>query len=308
MKRPVLAGTLPILHQGKVRDTYGLPPYPGFRLIHATDRVSTHNILHRRPIPKKGEVLLALTLFWEQLLHLKKGTYTHTIAFGKKIYDFLPKGASYPENFHLEALVVQRVQMFPYEFVFRARMAGSLWKDYYSQGIPNPYGLTLPRSMRLMDEFARPIFTPTDKSATDEPVGAELIQAALRREVGMLRAIYDCMRDHALAQGIDIVDTKLEAGRCNGRMTLADEWGTPDSSRFVEASSITPGEEPLWLDKQFLRQEAERTWSMSVEGKRFPLWFSDQAIEETVKRYHEIVERLTGQSLHDLQKSLGMTA
>ncbi len=304
MKKPLLENSLVCIHQGKVRDTYGLPKYPGLRLIHITDRVSTHNVSHESFIPKKGEVLLAITLFWEQLLQLHKGTFTHTVAFGKRIYDYLPSG-TYPSSLPLEAIVVREVQMFPYEFIFRGRMAGSLWKDYYSQGKPNPYGLVLPEGMDLMDEFPQPIFTPTDKSATDDPVRPDQLLGLSRSDSEVLRDIYAFMRAYALKQGIDIIDTKLEAGLFEGRRTLADEWGTPDSSRFVDANSIATGEEPRWLDKEFLRQEAEAAWKDAGRGK-FPLHFSPQAVEETVSRYHEIVERLTGFSLRNLQIELGM--
>lgn len=305
MKKALLDGTLSCIHQGKVRDTYALPEYPTLRFIHVTDRVSTHNVSHKSLIPSKGEVLLAITLFWERLLRREKGTFTHTVAFGPKIYDYLPQ-AHYPADLHLQAIVVRSVQMFPYEFVYRSRMAGSLWKDFYSQGKANPYGLTLPEGMDLMDEFPQAVFTPTDKSATDDPVAQNKLIGITRSDWQRLRDIYTFMRCYALKQGIDIIDTKLEAGLFQGRRTLADEWGTPDSSRFVDAASVIRGQEPRWLDKEFLRQEAEAIWKSSERGK-FSLHFSEQAVTETVSRYHEIVERLTGLALRNLQVDLGMT-
>lgn len=302
MKKPVLGHILPCIHQGKVRDTYGLPGFPEYRVIHVTDRISTHNILHESLVPQKGEILLAITLFWEDFLP----HHTHTIAFGKKIYDFLPKGASYPNDLHLRAIVVQEVQMFPYEFIFRGRMAGSLWSDYYSKGLPNPYDLKLPEGMQLMDNFPQPVFTPTEKSATDDPVSKKNLVGVTTGDTKILLDIYQRMRKYALSRGIDIIDTKLEAGLHNGRRTLADEWGTPDSSRFVDAESIKRGEEPLWLDKQFLREEAMGAWKQNG-GVKCPLHFSQAALTEATSRYHTIVERLTGKSLPQLQQDLGMS-
>lgn len=202
--------------------------------------------------------------------------------------------------------MVQTVRMFPYEFIYRGRMAGSLYKDYYSQRKANPYGVKLPEGMQLMDEFPQPIFTPTDKSETDEPIDPKTMKDLKRSDITVPQGIYTFMRSYALKRGIDIIDTKLELGLHDGRRTLADEWGTPDSSRFVDATSIMRGEEPRWLDKQFLRDEAEMIWKQEGRGK-FPLVFSSQAIQETVGRYHEVVERLTSQSLSVLQDSLGLT-
>jgi phosphoribosylaminoimidazole-succinocarboxamide synthase len=253
-------------------------------------------------VPKKGEILLAITLFWEDLLP----HYTHTIAFGRKIYDFLPKGGNYPHDLHLQAIVVQEVKMFPYEFIFRGRMAGSLWSEYYNKGLPNPYGLQLPQDMQLMDDFPQPIFTPTEKSATDDPLAEKDLVGVQRGDIKMLRDIYQRMRKHALSRGIDIIDTKLEVGLHDGRRTLADEWGTPDSSRFVDVESIKRGEEPLWFDKQFLREEAVAAWKQNG-GNKCPLHFSPAALTEATSRYHTILERLAGESLSQLQQDLGIS-
>jgi phosphoribosylaminoimidazole-succinocarboxamide synthase len=305
MNNQFLTGLL-CIHSGKVRDTYSLPGFPGKRLIVVTNRISTHNVLHLSLIPEKGQVLLALTLFWERYLKRKMGIKTHTVAFGKEIYKYLPRNIDYPDDLHLYAIVAEDIKMFPYEFIYRGRMAGSLWKDFYSQGIDNPYGLILPKGMRLMDEFAQPIFTPTDKSATDEPVLSNTLSINQRGDVRVLCNIYISIRAFARGQGIDIIDGKFEAGLDkNGRRVLADEFGTPDCCRFVDLSSIKIGEEPRWLDKEFVRHEAEVRWQEEDVAK-YPLIFSDGTIKETVARYHEVVERLTGMSLRLLQEDLGM--
>lgn len=306
MKKLALEGILPGLHQGKVRDTYKLPDFPGLRLMDNTLRVSTHNVSHLSEIPEKGEILLALTLFWDQLLKKEKGTHTQTVAWGEKIYDYIGRDPRIPENFHRHAIVVSEVQMFMCEFIFRARMAGSLWKDFYSKGIENPYGLKLPPGMQLMEKFPHPIFTPTDKSDTDDPVLVKDLEGVTRGDIEAIEGVYLFMRNYSLAQRIDIIDFKGEAGLLNGRRTLADEYGTPDCCRFVDADSIRKGEEPRWMDKEYVRLEAEAIWKKEGRGK-FPIQFSPDVIQETRNRYHEIVERLTGKPLSALQKDLGIT-
>jgi phosphoribosylaminoimidazole-succinocarboxamide synthase len=302
MTKPVLEGILPTLHQGKVRDTSSLPRHPGLRVIDATNRVSTHNVCHTSKIPDKGEILLALSLFWEQKLKMEFGIATHTHAFGPSIYDYIPRN-QVPEDFHQHAIVAYDVEMMPWEFIFRARMLGSLWDDYYSQGLPNPYGLILPPGMRLMEKFPKIIFTPTNKSATDDPVESALVERAEPSAVRSMQGYFEWMRKYALERNIEILDMKCEAGFRNGRRTIADECGTPDCCRYVDAKSIIIGENPEWLDKQYLREEAMRLWE-EAGGVKKPITFSDQAIQETRRRYHEIVERLTGMTLSELQREL----
>ena len=41
------------VHSGKVRDTYEHPDHPGYSIIVATDRVSTHDVVHSTAIPNK---------------------------------------------------------------------------------------------------------------------------------------------------------------------------------------------------------------------------------------------------------------
>ncbi len=305
MNKPILAGILPTLHQGKVRDSSELPKFLAQRVIDTTDRVSTHDIPHLSLIPDKGQILLALTLFWEQKLKHQFGVHTHTRAFGREIYDYLPKG-EYPSDFHLHAIIADNAEMLPWELIYRARMAGSLWNKYYSKGLPNPYGLKLPEGMQLMEKFPAIIFTPTDKSKTDDPVNSAAVTLQERSAVRSMGTYYEWMRNFALERGTDIIDFKGEMGFINGMRVMADEWGTPDCCRFVDAKSIVIGEEPKWLDKEYLRQEALSIWKREGKG-RFPVTFSPAAIQETRRRNHEIVERLTGRSLSQLQKDLGMT-
>jgi phosphoribosylaminoimidazole-succinocarboxamide synthase len=52
---------LPLLSSGKVRDMYDLGDDI---LMVASDRVSTYDVVHPTPIPDKGKVLTALSVFW----------------------------------------------------------------------------------------------------------------------------------------------------------------------------------------------------------------------------------------------------
>ena len=52
---------LPLIASGKVREMYELGDE---LLMVASDRVSTYDVVHPTPIPDKGAVLTALSVFW----------------------------------------------------------------------------------------------------------------------------------------------------------------------------------------------------------------------------------------------------
>lgn len=281
---------LELCHQGKVRDTYKLPNWPDMRLVVATDRVSTHNIVHNSTVPGKGVALTTLTVFWMEKL-AKAGVETHLVASGEKVADFLPSAVYTPE-LAKRAIVVRWLRVIPIEFIFRSRMAGSLWQGY-KKGQPNPYGLYLDGDLELMSPFNLPIFTPTEKSDVDEPLLAKAVLREHPAACDLARRVYEFGRHFAAEKGIEILDGKFEIGiNAHGRPVLVDECLTPDSCRFVDARNVFVGQEPKWLDKQFLREYAERTWGFGI-GNKTPLSFPDDVITETVARYEQIVGTLT---------------
>jgi phosphoribosylaminoimidazole-succinocarboxamide synthase len=304
---PVLTN-LPLLHQGKTRDSFTLPRV-GRRTRHvhlvvATDRVSTHNVVHKSSIPLKGEVLTFLTIFWLRDVLGAAGVKHHLIAWGKRIYDFLPgKQEDYPGDLHRRAIVVETLSMIPVEFIYRAYLAGSLWSDYYSKGLLNPYGVDLPKGLSLMTKFEdlegfnRPIFTPTEKSETDPPLPSAETQQKYpqeTQETSLGFRVYELGRRHLSSCGLELVDTKFEMGRDRrGVLKLGDEALTLDSSRFTQLSEIRLGLNPTWRDKQVARNTAEAVWA---GGPKIPLVFPEELVADISRIYCEVLEQVTGAS------------
>lgn len=287
------------IHQGKVRDTFQTI-VPDALLLVATDRISTHDVVHESLVPLKGQVLTALTVFWANAL-CDDEVPSHIIATGRDIYDFLPKkDDAYPDDLHLRATVVKKLDMLPFELIFRRRMAGSLWSKYYSQGAPNPYGVELPEGLEFMSPLEPAIFTPTEKSETDDPVKSQVVELAYPWHVAVAEELYNRGVELALERGIDIIDTKLEVGIDQyGTVCIGDEILTPDSSRFVQSADIEIGKEPPWADKQIVRDEAVRLWGGKKKGP--PLTFSKEVIEWTTETYLRVFHQLTGMSLAEFQ-------
>jgi phosphoribosylaminoimidazole-succinocarboxamide synthase len=300
---PPFLTSLPLWHQGKTRDTFPCKD-PNKLLVVATNRLSTHNVVHKSLIPFKGEVLTALTVFWLAKVLAESGIKNHLIAFGTKIYEHLPgERSDYPANLHHRAIVVEKLDMALVEFILRCYLAkaSSFYRDFYSKGIVDPYGVNLRPGLPIMYRFEEPIFTPTDKSDTDEPLRAAKVMHDHRLECGIALSALGLVRSHLNRCGIEIIDTKFEIGHDPfGNPIMADEVATPDSSRFCELDLVRQGEDPSWLDKQIARNEAERVWA---GGAKTPLEFSERIVKDLAVAYLVILERITGKGLNTFQRA-----
>jgi len=110
-------------------------------------------------------------------------------------------------------------------------------------------------------------------------------------------ALFARGRDIAAKNGLILVDTKYEFGLdVTGRITLADEIHTPDSSRYWKAASyrerFTAGADPETLDKDFLRLWiAERCDPYTETIPKIPR----ETLIEFSRRYIRLFETVTGQ-------------
>ena len=161
--------------------------------------------------------------------------------------------------------------MLPVEMVVRDYMTGStetsIW-PMYERGERLLYGHPFPEGLMKNQKLPETIITPTTKAAQgehDAPITAKEIveQGLLNQEqwdelARLSLAIFARGREIAADNGLILVDTKYEFGLdADGRITLADEIHTPDSSRYWIAGTyperMNGGQEPESLDKEFLR-------------------------------------------------------
>jgi phosphoribosylaminoimidazole-succinocarboxamide synthase len=261
---------------GKVRDLYALDDER--LLLVASDRISTFDVVHPTEIPDKGRVLTGLAAFW--FARTRAICPNHLLALR-------PDGRS---------TECRRLEMLPIECVVRGYLSGSGWKEY--QGTGEICGLRLPPELRESEQLAAPIFTPATKAQTghDENItgaqAAALVGADRFAEVERLSLeLYRFAAGHARTRGIIIADTKFEFGLDRrGRLVLADEALTPDSSRFWPADGYRPGGPQPSFDKQFVRDFCERTgWDKTYPGPELP----ESVVAGTRARYVSAFERLT---------------
>lgn len=285
---------LPLVRRGKVRDVYSVDE--DHLLIVATDRISAFDCVLPTPIPRKGEVLTALSKFWFE--RLESVCPNHLVTTD---VEAMPEAVKqYAESLRGRSMLVRRASVFPVECVVRGYLAGSGWKDYKRTG--EICGHPLPQGLREAEELPQPFFTPATKA--EEGHDENITEARMSEILGLeitdtLRALtlrlYKEARDYARTRGIIIADTKFEFGRdAAGRILLVDEALTPDSSRFWPAESYAPGKSQPSFDKQFVRDYLETLdWAKRPPAPPLP---SDVA-EATTARYMEAYSLLTGRSL-----------
>jgi len=287
------ATNLPLVHRGKVRDVYQVNER--HLLLAATDRISAFDCVMPNPIPRKGEVLTALSAFWfGRLRHL---TPNHFITAD---FQRMPEAVREIEDFHGRSTLVVKTKVFPVECVVRGYLEGSGWKDYQLTG--KICGHDLPPGLRQGERLPEPIFTPATKAASGhdenitEPEFAEIVGAETAAHLNSLSLkIYKEANDYALTRGIIIADTKFEFGTDkDGNILLIDEVLTPDSSRFWAAKTYAPGRSQPSFDKQFVRDYLETLdWNKQPPAPVLP----EPIVEATTARYLDAYRILTGKEL-----------
>jgi len=262
---------------GKVRELYALDD--DRLLLVASDRISTFDVVLPTEIPDKGRVLTGLSAFW--FARTKSIVPNHLLGLRED-------GRS---------TECRRLEMLPLECVVRGYITGSGWKDYQATGSTS--GHTLPEALQESQQLPEPIFTPSTKAAEghdeniDRETAAGLVGAHRFDEVeAVALELYRFASAHARECGIILADTKLEFGLDEeGRLTLADEAFTPDSSRFWPADEYAPGGAQPSFDKQFVRDYCESLgWDKTAPGPELP----SDVVDGTRARYLEAFERLTG--------------
>lgn len=283
----------PLFIRGKVRNVYDLGDK---LLIIVTDRISAFDVVFPNLIPNKGRVLNSISEFWFNYTSGIVGNHMITTDVSR-----YPEGLSkYREELQGRSMLVRKVKMAQAECIVRGYLEGSGLKEYNATG--GICGVKLPAGLRQCDKLPEPIFTPSTKASEghDENVTFEVLADRIGRDLAaQLRdtsiALYKAASRHAESKGIILADTKFEFGIMDdGRLVLADEAVTPDSSRFWELSEYKPGRPQKSFDKQFVREYLEEIgWNKRPPAPELP----EDVVRKTEAKYVEAYERITGKRL-----------
>jgi phosphoribosylaminoimidazole-succinocarboxamide synthase len=284
---------VPFVTRGKVRDMYRVGEN---LLIVASDRLSAFDFVLPTPIPGKGKVLTALSLFWFDLL--SDITPNHLVtAEVEKMGEALQPHADVLRG---RSMLVRTAEVLPVECVVRGYLAGSGWKSYQDSG--TVCGIQLPAGLKESDKLPEPLFTPATKAEHGEHdenisflrmcdiIGEEVAQQVRERSL----AVYQKASEYAATRGIILCDTKFEWGFIDGQLSLVDEVLTPDSSRFWPADQYEPGGPQPSYDKQYVRDWLEASgWNKQPPPPELP----DEVVRRTSEKYLEAHRLLTGRDL-----------
>ena len=280
------------VYSGKVRDLYTTPE--DRLLFVASDRISAYDWVLPTTIPDKGRILTALSLWWFKQL---EGVAPNHL-----------RSTSVPAAVKGRAWICDRLEMLPIECVVRGYLTGSGLTTYLeSRSI---CGVGLPPGLKDGSLLPKPIFTPATKAELGEHdvnvtfdevmtiIGQEEAQELKRLSLD----IYQRANDKVRARGLILADTKFEfgiglSGKNVGKVVLADEVLTPDSSRYWPAASWAPGGPQPSYDKQYVRDwltSPASGWDRHSDTPPPPL--PDEVVEQTRAKYIEAYERVTGEA------------
>jgi phosphoribosylaminoimidazole-succinocarboxamide synthase len=280
------------VYSGKVRDLYTTPE--DRLLFVASDRISAYDWVLPTTIPDKGRILTALSLWWFKQL---EGVAPNHL-----------RSTSVPAAVKGRAMICDRLEMLPIECVVRGYLTGSGLTTYLeSRSI---CGVGLPPGLKDGSLLPKPIFTPATKAELGEHdvnvtfdevmtiIGQEEAQELKRLSLD----IYQRANDKVRARGLILADTKFEfgiglSGKNVGKVVLADEVLTPDSSRYWPAASWAPGGPQPSYDKQYVRDwltSPASGWDRHSNTPPPPL--PDEVVEQTRAKYIEAYERVTGEA------------
>ena len=278
------------IYSGKVRDLFRTPE--GRLLFVASDRISAFDYVLPTEIPDKGRILTALSLWWFD-----------------KLSDIVPHhvtNAAVPPEVKGRAMICIELDMLPVECVVRGYLAGSGLAEYQAKSSIS--GVNLPPGLKNGSHLPKTIFTPATKAAIGEHdenitfdetvvmIGQEEAQELRRLSL----EIYERAELLVWERGLILADTKFEfgiatSGKLAGKIVLADEVLTPDSSRYWPADTWEAGGSQPSFDKQFVRDwltSPDSGWDM--DSGEPPPALPEEIVEKTRAKYIEAYETVTG--------------
>ncbi|MBU3142405.1 phosphoribosylaminoimidazolesuccinocarboxamide synthase [Clostridium sp. CF012] len=222
-----------LLYEGKAKIIYSTDNKEEVRVYYKDD-ATAFNGIKKAQIENKGILNNSITTALFELLE-KKGIKTHFI---KKLSD--------------REQLCKRVEIIPLEVIVRNVAAGSMAKRY---GLEEGTKLktTVFELSYKNDELGDPLINDYHSVAMGLATFEELLEI-----YHLASEINDILKEVFLKKDINLIDFKLEFGRYNGEILLADEI-SPDTCRFWD---VKTGEK---LDKDRFRRDLGNVTEAYVE-------------------------------------------
>ena len=287
---------LKMFYSGKNGDLYLIPDEDrDIALLMRSDRVSVFDIPINDTIKGKGKIQNSISTLGAK--------YAKNIGL-KTAVDFEYKIKNLPEEFKQRSQVIELCRPFEIEIdeeivqlelIYRNYLTGSLYKAYKNGN--DPYNLQLEGGLNEWHKFDTPIFTPTTKGETDEPLYGDKVAKKIPEITKAMENLFKDFCDYAQTKGITVIDTKFEVFlNADGDWVLGDEILTPESSRFIMSSDFEEGNYKS-MDKQIIRNHAtqdgwKERWTKEKEStadKKFlEASIPNEIKQEVIKGYEYI--------------------
>lgn len=199
------------LYEGKAKKVYATDD-PKYYIVEYKDDATAFNGEKRGTITGKGVINNKMSNILFQMLE-KNGVPTHFV-----------------EELSDRETVVRAVKIVPLEVIIRNVAAGSFSKRYgveEGRELKNP---TLEFSLKE-DSLNDPLINDSHILALGLATEEEL-----KTMHEMAFRINDLLKEYFLKIGVKLIDFKIELGRCDGGIVLADEI-SPDTCRFWDAKT-----------------------------------------------------------------------
>lgn len=199
------------LYEGKAKKVFATDD-PKVVLVDYKDDATAFNGLKKGQIAGKGVINNRMSNMMFRMLE-KKGIETH-----------------YIEEVDDRRTLVKKVEIVPLEVIVRNVAAGSFSKRY---GVPEgtPLKCTGFEFSYKNDDLGDPMINDFYALA---------LGLATKEEIETIRAmafkVNDVLKEYFASIGVDLIDFKLEFGRYDGRIVLADEI-SPDTCRFWDSKT-----------------------------------------------------------------------
>lgn len=200
-----------LLYEGKAKKVYATDE-PGYCIVDYKDDATAFNGLKKGTIAGKGVVNNRMSNYMFQKLE-EAGVPTH---FVKELSE--------------RETLVKKVEIVPLEVIVRNKAAGSLAKRLgLEEGVP--MRIPVLEFCYKNDDLGDPMVNEYHILAAD---------FATKEEVDTISAmalkVNEFMCEFFRSVNIELIDFKLEFGRCEGKILLADEI-SPDTCRFWDINT-----------------------------------------------------------------------
>jgi len=266
---------LEMFYSGKNGDLYLIPDAnKNIALLVRSDRVSVFDIPVSDTIEGKGKVQNSISILGAK--YAKKQNLNTAVEFDYEIPNL-------PLEYKQRSQVIELCRPFEVEIdsqvvqlelIYRNYLTGSLFKAYKNGN--DPYNLNLKKGLEEWHKFDEPIFTPTTKGETDEPLYGDIVASKIPEIANSMKKLFMDFSEYAKSKGITIIDTKFEVFlNAKDEWVLGDEILTPESSRFIVSVDFNAGDYKS-MDKQIIR-------NFAIEDKWKDRWINEKKNNPTQK-------------------------